>query len=89
MRVRKSLMIVMLVAIMLVPATIVLAESQGQDKVAVCHVDGQGSFIPISIADPALDTHFAHGDVYPGVFIKGNYLDANCNICPYGNCPAP
>lgn len=77
----------MLVALMLIPATIALAERQsnapvrGQEKVAVCHVDGQGNFSAISIADPALDAHLAHSDGQPGVLIPGmpDYnFDANC-----------
>ena len=72
MRVRKSFMIVMLVALMLIPSTIAIAESQsnapaqGVEIVAVCHVDGLDNFSPINIADPALDSHQAHGDAQPG-----------------------
>jgi len=47
----------------------------GQDKVAVCHLNSDGNYIPISIADPALPTHLAHGDLEVGVDVD---VDENC-----------
>jgi hypothetical protein len=40
-------------------------------KVEVCHSKGDGSFSLISIADPALPTHIAHGDAQPGNAVPG------------------
>ncbi|WP_256868037.1 putative metal-binding motif-containing protein [Candidatus Entotheonella palauensis] len=34
----------------------------GQNKVDICHVDGQGEYNLITNADPAYDSHLAHGD---------------------------
>ena len=67
MKVNKKIMIVMLAAMMVITSTYVSSVSaEGQDKVEVCHVDGQGNYSQISIADPALDSHVAHGDARPG-----------------------
>lgn len=41
------------------------------NKVEVCHVDGSNNFRLISIADPALPTHIAHGDAQPGDPVPG------------------
>lgn len=44
----------------------------GQDKTPVCHLDDDGNFILISIADPALDAHLEHGDLIVGVDVDEN-----------------
>lgn len=78
----RKTVLVLLVMSLLLPAAAALA--QGQDKVAVCHVDGEGNFVPISIADPALDSHLAHGDTEVGVD-----LDENCEplaVLPQAGC---
>ena len=46
----------------------------GQGKTAVCHLNDEGNYIPISVADPALNTHLNHGDKVVGVD-----MDANCH----------
>jgi hypothetical protein len=66
----KSVLL-LLVLLMLLPASLSLAD--GQEKVAVCHLDDEGSLIPISVADPALDTHLTHGDG-----VVGEDYDENC-----------
>lgn len=54
----------------------------GQEKVAVCHLDEEGNYIPINIADPALDAHLAHGDG-----VVGEDLDENCDpLWAYAGC---
>lgn len=77
---RKSVLIILVVSLLL-PAAVALA--QGQEKVVVCHVDDAGNFVPISIADPALDAHLAHGDAEVGVD-----LDENCQplVAPQAGC---
>ena len=46
----------------------------GQEKVPVCHLDEDGNYILINIADPAVEKHIEHGDEIAG----GNVLDGNC-----------
>lgn len=78
----RKIVLVLVVVSLLLPAAVALA--QGQDKVAVCHVDEEGNFVPISIADPALDSHLAHGDAEVGVD-----LDENCEplgVLPQAGC---
>lgn len=78
----RKIVLVLLVVSLLLPAAVALA--QGQDKVAVCHLDDEGNFVPISIADPALDSHLAHGDAEVGVD-----LDENCEplaVLPQAGC---
>jgi len=55
-----------------------------QNKVAVCHLNGDGTYIPITIADPALPTHLAHGDLVVGVDVDENCepLDADGDGIP-------
>jgi hypothetical protein len=66
---RKGILFLLVVSLLL-PAAVVLAA--GQDKVAVCHLNDDGSFVPITIADPALDSHLAHGDAVVGVDVNEN-----------------
>jgi hypothetical protein len=37
----------------------------GQPQVAICHVEGNGSFHEITVALPAVPAHVRHGDIYP------------------------
>ena len=69
----KRFSLVLLVAVLatLLSATIV---SAGQEKVPVCHLDEDGNYILINIADPAVEKHIEHGDEIAG----GNVLDGNC-----------
>jgi len=45
----------------------------GQSKVDICHINGQGQFQLITIADPAYATHIAHGDKA----VETYYIDAD------------
>ncbi len=49
----------------------VVAGKKGQNKVDVCHVTGNGSYILITIAEPALPAHLNHGDGQPGDPVSG------------------
>lgn len=52
-------------------------------RTSVCHVNGTGAFQLISVADPALPTHIAHGDAVPGDPVPGNAgyaFDDGCHI---------
>jgi 5'-nucleotidase len=73
MRIRKTtlMMVVVVLVLSLFLVTAVFAKG-GKDKAAVCHMDGQGNYSLITIADPALDAHLAHGDSQPGDAIPGN-----------------
>lgn len=55
----------------------------GQSKDALCHrTEGTNGFVPITIADPAVDTHIAHGDMYVGDPVPGHtgmVFDGNCH----------
>lgn len=50
-------------------------------KVEVCHRNPDGSYVRISIADAAYDTHIAHGDIAVGT----GGLGADCQPSP--TCP--
>lgn len=52
----------MIGAIVFLGAPSALVNAAGQEKVSMCHREGNGDFHIISIADPAYDTHIAHGD---------------------------
>ncbi len=58
------------VGLLLMPAPAALA--QGQAKVPVCHLDENGDYVLINIADPALDAHRAHGDLVVGEDVNEN-----------------
>lgn len=54
--------------------------SAGQTKSDVCHGGDDGIEL-ISIADPAIDSHIAHGDAQPGdVLDDGGILQDDCSI---------
>jgi hypothetical protein len=55
--------------------------SFAMSKVEVCHRNKDGSYVRISIADAAYDTHLAHGDLPAGT----GGLDADCQPDP--TCP--
>ena len=44
-------------------------------KVKICHLTGNGKYVPMTVSINALAAHRAHGDIVPGVDI------ADCN-CP-------
>ena len=48
------------------------------DKVAICHVDGKGSYKLIHVAAKAVDAHMGHGDARPG----DPGFDENCAQVP-------
>ena len=53
------------------------------DKAQVCHVDQYGAFRFISIGDPALAAHMAHGDGQPGDVVpgqEGKKFAADCSL---------
>lgn len=58
-----------------------------KNAVSVCHVNGRGSYKLISIADPALSSHIAHGDAVPGAAVPGEpgkKFDAGCGVISAG-----
>jgi hypothetical protein len=38
----------------------------GQEQVSVCHLKGQDSYQPVSVAASAVAAHLKHGDALPG-----------------------
>jgi hypothetical protein len=64
--------------------------SAGQDKVDVCHSEGNGSYHLITIAEPAYPTHVSHGDAGVGEPVPGNegfVFDEDCNLVEAVSCP--
>ena len=47
---------------------------KGKNKVDLCHIDEDGIYHLINVAEPAVDAHLAHGDDLAG----GDVLDENC-----------
>jgi hypothetical protein len=72
-------LVVLLVVVMLTTVSGVWAS---QENVDICHLDDEGNYIPISIANPAVDAHLRHGDS-----VVGDGFDANCE--PLSHCPTP
>lgn len=62
----------------------------GQAKLDVCHVSqGNGHVRLISIAEPALAAHLAHGDTQPGDAVPGEGLvGSDCGVLQVGLDPA-
>ena len=48
------------------------AAGKGQPKQDICHVKGNGDFIIINVAAPAVPAHLAHGDHLPLTFYADN-----------------
>jgi hypothetical protein len=40
-------------------------DGEGDHRVTICHVDGQGRFHPITVDYHAVPAHLDHGDIYP------------------------
>jgi len=66
---KKVLFVVLIMMLLLVVAMPTFAA--GQTKSDVCHLDDAGNYMLINIADPALDSHKAHGDSQPGDDVPG------------------
>jgi hypothetical protein len=45
--------------------------AKGQEKLPVCHLDDEGFLHRIAVAEPAFDTHLAHGDATIGGDVPG------------------
>lgn len=69
---KSKVISVLLAMVMLTVAAGVFAK--GQPKVGVCHLDDEGKYNLINIAEPAVESHFAHGDSFPST----SGLDENC-----------
>jgi hypothetical protein len=62
-----------------------LAFANGQTKTDVCHAHGDGTFDLITVADPAIDSHIAHGDGLIGDPVPGQpgfVFDEACVAIP-------
>jgi hypothetical protein len=62
----------------------------GQDKVDVCHMEGNGTYHLITIAEPAYPSHVAHGDAGVGEPVPGSpgfIFDEDCNLVEVVTCP--
>lgn len=64
--------------------------SQAQARVDVCHVNGDGSYSRITVADAAYSTHLDHGDQNPGGDVPGNpghVFDDDCRAVALPSTP--
>lgn len=59
----------------------------GQTKTDVCHSHGDGSYDLITVADPAVDSHLAHGDALIGDEVPGDPSSVFNEVCE--SIPAP
>ncbi len=85
-------MVAVMIGAMVFLGTSVASVDAGQEKVSICHMEGNGDFHIISIADPAYDTHIAHGD-YDALtlfadldddgFGAGEALGLFCEVLPF------
>jgi len=66
----RAITTLMMALVLLISAMPALAG--GPDKVEVCHLNDDGGLHVISIADPALDAHIAHGDQQIGIDVDEN-----------------
>lgn len=55
-----------------------LEERGKEQKITVCHRNGQGEFQPISISQNALAAHLAHGDYNPDADGDGHTAPGSC-----------
>jgi hypothetical protein len=82
-----SLLVAGVLSLGLVSPGLVLA---GQNKVDVCHSEGNGTYHLISIAEPAYPTHVAHGDAKIGEDVpgmSGYVFDEECVPVEAVSCP--
>jgi hypothetical protein len=80
-RMRRISLLALVGAFLLIPASLAIA---GQAKTELCHANSNGYQL-ISIAEPAVDAHIAHGDASPGEPVPGmdGYeFDATCEPVP-------
>ncbi|KAA3654382.1 MAG: hypothetical protein DWQ10_17845 [Calditrichaeota bacterium] len=54
------------------------ALAKSGNKVDLCHMTGDGSFVIISVSQNAVDAHLAHGDKYA--------VAGDCSDCPQQDC---
>ena len=69
------------VASLLLSNTSSAVYAEGQPKVDVCHLDDASSYHLITVAEPAYQAHFDHGDASPGdpaPGMDGYVFDADC-----------
>jgi hypothetical protein len=72
----NRLPLALLLALTLVPVAVSApANAEAQEKVILCHSDGNGAYHKISIADAARETHETHGDLKVGYIFPGVGLD--------------
>jgi hypothetical protein len=62
--------------------SLVTLSAQPAPKVDLCHRQGNGGFVPISVGGPAAATHLGHGDAARpnGAAPGGGVFDASCNV---------
>ena len=63
----------------------------GQNKIDVCHMEGNGTYHLINIAEAAFQSHIDHGDASPGDIVPGgtqfSFAD-DCTLIPACPCAA-
>ena len=70
-RVKKSILVLALPAALAIGLGASALAAPGQDKVTICHFAAH-KYVKITVAEPALPAHLAHGDLMPD---------------EYGDCP--
>ena len=59
----------------LAPADALLAKGNAPARVDICHLDDEGEYQLITVAQPAVDAHRAHGDIDP--------TGGECGLLPF------
>ena len=70
-RFRRSILVVALLAVLAIGLGASSFAASGQNRVTICHHAGH-RYVKITVAEPALVAHLAHGDLMPD---------------EYGDCP--
>ena len=50
------------------------------DKVDICHITGNGTYLLINVSENAMQAHLDHGDALPGDNIAGELLLDDCSL---------
>jgi hypothetical protein len=72
--------------------SIELVTGASKAKAEICHLDDEGEFFIISVADPAVPGHLGHGDHLVTAEVCGDGIDNNCDGqvdegCAAVSCP--
>ena len=74
---RARFIVLVIVAILLVPAPTLA----GPEIVSICHLTGNGQYVPIDVSASALPAHLAHGDLRIGIEVDENCEPLIIPVC--------